>query len=83
MEKTPGQMSSHCQCEMPKAMMPEGKESFRKVILLLQKQQLLYLQTPVRRDCRNPAAQNRLWQALGNTEELPPHCECSSKSIVS
>lgn len=27
--------------------------------------------------CRNPAAQNRLWQTLGNTEELLPHCECS------
>lgn len=59
----------------------KGTESFRKavlpasVILAFQKQQLLRLQTPVRWDCRNLAAQNRLLQTLGNTEELPLHCE--------
>lgn len=78
-DNTLGQMSSHSQCAVPKAVMPEGKESFGKAILLFQIQQLLHLQTLVR-DCRNPAAQNRLLQTLGNTEELPPHCECSSKS---
>lgn len=79
-EKTLGQMASHSQCAVPKAVVPEGMESSRKAILLFQKQQLLQLQTPLRRDCRNPAAQNRLLQTLGNTEELPPHCEYSSKS---
>lgn len=81
-EETLGQMSSHSQCAVPKAVVPE-RESLRKAILLFQKQQLLHLQTPERRDCRNPAAQNRVLQTLGNTEELPPHWMFKITSTVS
>lgn len=81
-EETLGQMSSHSHCAVPKAVVPE-RESLRKAILLFQKQQLLHLQTPERRDCRNPAAQNRVLQTLGNTEELPPHWMFKITSTVS
>lgn len=70
----------------PRQRCLRGRGSFRKAVLLasailaFQKQQLFRLQTPVRRYCRNPAAQNRLLQTLGNTEELPPHCEYSLAS---
>jgi len=78
-EKTPGQMSPHSECAVPKAVLPEGKESCRKAVPPeSQKQQLLRLQILMMRDCRNPDAQNRLLQTLGNTDGLPLHREYSS-----
>lgn len=79
-------MSSHSECAACQAVVPEGPGSVRKAavsasaVLGFQKQQLLQLQTPTRRDFRNLVAQNRVLQTLENTEELPLCCEHSLAS---
>lgn len=73
-------------CAACHAVVPEGRGSIRKVavsasvILGFQKQHLLRLQTPTRRDFRNFVAQNRVLQILENTEE-PPLCSKYSSAL--